>query len=420
MNADRRMACTVVWLVVGALMVTLAIPARAEGFRNPPDGAAALGRGGGKIALTDDATSISHNPAALTGISEPLVEAAVTVIRAETEFDSPLGPTEETEDPWKILPNLYAVWPLAEQDVVAGIGVTTPFGQSTEWDDDGIFRYSAPYYAELRVINVNPTLAFHLNDQLSLGLGADVYLTDLNLEQVYPWSAATGVAGVPDGKADFCADGEGFGINAALLWKPCARHSLAFTYRSAVSVELEGDLELSGIPPGFPAASRSDFETEIDFPATLGLGYGFQASDKLRLGADVEWIGFSDYGELPLDAGANTPFLPARVIPQDWEDSWTFGVGGDYQLSDEWVLRAGYIFIESPIPDDTLSPTLPDADRHVVSAGVGYRRGAHGVDAAYALSLFEDRDIEGNINPAYDGEYCISSHLMSVSYVYTF
>jgi long-chain fatty acid transport protein len=228
------------------------------------------------------------------------------------------------------------------------------------------------------------------------------------------------VAAAPDGKAEFCADGEGFGVNAGILWEMCERHSLAFTYRSAVSVEMEGDFKLGGIPPGFPAAPRSDFETEIDFPAVLGLGYGFEASEKLRLGADVEWIGFSDYDVLPLDAGANTPLLPAPAIPQDWEDSWTFGFGGDYRLSDELVLRAGYIFIESPIPDETFSPTLPDADRHVLSVGLGYEQGANRLDAAYALSLFEDRDIRGNVNPAYDGEYGIESHLMSISYAYTF
>ena len=159
MNADSRSACAVAWFVIGALMVISTIAqVHAEGFRNPPEGAAALGRGGGKIALTDDATSVSHNPAALTGIAEPQVEAALTVIRAKSEFDSPLGPTEETEDPWKFLPNLYAAWPFADQGVVAGIGITTPFGQSTEWDKDGFFRYSAPYFAELRVVNVNPTL----------------------------------------------------------------------------------------------------------------------------------------------------------------------------------------------------------------------------------------------------------------------
>lgn len=420
MNANRRSSCAMTWFTVGALVLVFSLRSDANGFRNPPEGAAALGRGGGKVALTDDASSISHNPAALTGLSEPQAEAALTILRSKADFESPLGLTDETEDPWKLLPNLYAAWPFEEQGIVAGIGVTTPFGQSTEWDKDGIFRYSAPYFAELRVVDVNPTIALKLNDKLSLGLGADVYVSDFTLKQVYRWSAATGVAAAPDGEARFEADGQGFGINAGLLWQMGDRHSLALTYRSAVSVDLDGDFEISGIPPGFPAAPRSDFETEIDFPAVVALGYGFQPSEKLRIGADVEWVGFSDYESLPLDAGVNTLLLPAPLVPQNWDDIWTFGVGADYQLSDEWALRAGYIFLESPIPDETFSPTLPDADRHVLSVGLGYERGAHSVDVAYALSLFEDRDIQGNSNPAYDGEYCIKSQLMGISYAYAF
>ena len=43
--------------------------ARADGFRNPPDGATALGRIGGTYVQIDDATAASRNPANLTDLT---------------------------------------------------------------------------------------------------------------------------------------------------------------------------------------------------------------------------------------------------------------------------------------------------------------------------------------------------------------
>ena len=96
----------------------------------------------------------------------------------------------------------------------------------------------------------------------------------------------------------------------------------------------------------------------------------------------------------------------------------------DFLINVTYVLMlglvGGYMFIESPIPDNTMSPTLPDADRHVFSVGLGRKSGGHSLDIAYAYSLFDDRKIDDNQDAAYNGDYDISSHLMGVSYGYTF
>ena len=34
--------------------------------------------------------------------------------------------------------------------------------------------------------------------------------------------------------------------------------------------------------------------------------------------------------------------------------------GFDYQFAPNWVVRAGYQFYQSPVPDSTFSPTIPD------------------------------------------------------------
>ncbi len=409
-------------LCLGAL---LAAPALGEGFRNPPEGAAALGRVGGNMLLADDATAISHNPANLTDLEKPQAMAALTIVHADTEFTPAAGgASETTESPWKFLPDFYYAAPVKDGAFAAGIGVTTPFGQSTEWKDNGIFQFTAPYYAKLQVININPTFAAKLGDKVSFALGADVFQSDLKFEQNFPWFQ---FAGDQAAKLTFDGSGYGFGANAAVNWKMLEKHWVAVTYRSPVKVEYDGDFDQSympfagALPPPLNQATRhSDFETEIEFPQIVGLGYAFIATDTLRIGSDAEWVGFSSYDELDIDIGNNNALLPSRTIPQDWKDVWTGGLDVDWKCSEALTLRAGYIFIQSPVPDDTLSPTLPDADRHVVSVGLGLKKSGHSLDLAYAYSFFEDRDIENNVNPDYNGTYELNSQLMGVTYGYQF
>ncbi len=425
-NAYRWMG---VMSAVGGSLI--ALHASASGLRNPPEGATALGLGGGKVALTDDASAISHNPANLTELKGPQVLPTVTFIHTETEFISPMG-TGKTEDPWKILPNVFAAWPIENTRFVAGVGVTTPFGQSTVWEQGSSLRYVAPYSASMTLLDVNPTLAARLNDRVSVGVGADVYWSQLDMKQKLPWSALTGSPLSPDGTIHAQGDGMALGANAALSVKLTARQTVGLTYRAPFTVDYEGDLEVSAMPAGaalLGLSRSSDFESSIDFPAVAALGYGIKLTDTVRVGADIEWVQWSVYDSLALDGGNNNPLLNApgtpnpmapAVVRQDWDDSWTAGVGADWKVTADVTLRAGYIYLQSPVPEETFSPTIPDTDRHVVSAGLGYAHASHRADLAYGYSIIPDREIRSNSNPAYNGDYETSSHLLSVSYGYCF
>lgn len=424
MKSMKRMA-------VMALVVGMAVTGYANGFRNPPEGAAALGRVGGKVALADDAAAVSHNPANLTELKKQEVEVSLTLINTETKYTSPMG-SAKTEDSLKYLPNLFYATPIEGTKLAAGIGVTTPYGQSTVWDKGSLFRYSAPYYAEMKLINLNPVVAAKVGDKVSVAAGLDCYWSSLNLKQVFPWGMVAGNPMIPDGEVRLQGDGIGLGANAAITFRPAPRHIVALTYRSPVTVDYEGDAEFAGFPPGGEAlglSAKSDFDTSIEFPAVAALGYAIKLTDTVRVEADVEWIQFSNYDNLSLDVGRNNPLMqqPGSVNPmapvavrQDWDDTWTYGVGAEWDAAKDVTLRAGYIFLQSPVPDMTLAPTLPDADRHVVSVGAGFHRQGHRLDIAYGYSVIGDREITVNQNPAYAGKYEPSAHLMSVSYGFNF
>ncbi|HPF98684.1 MAG TPA: outer membrane protein transport protein [Kiritimatiellia bacterium] len=424
----KDVTCVCAKRVVSVVVILLAaaVAAPGSGFRNPPEDAQALGRPGGKIAIVENATAVEHNPANLMYLEGVEAEVGATFVYAKSDFNSVLGFSETTENNLKVLPALYFGLPLGEEGrFAAGFGLSVPFGQSTEWSESGSMRYLAPYLAELSVVNLNPSFAAKLGDKILIGIGADLYSSTFNMQQVYPWSAVVG-APVRDGEAEIESTGEGLGGNIGVTWEITKSQRLAATYRSAVTVDYDGDFRVDNIPADqIPAAlsfirSSSSFGTEITFPAIAALGYAFKVGESLWLEADVEWIEFSQYDTLKFDAGRDTALLPQTEYVQDWDDSWTFGFGADWGVTKAVTLRAGYMFIESPIPDETLAPTLPDADRHVLSVGAGYTHGKHTFDVGYAYSIFDERDIDVNVNPAYVGSYDLSSQLFNLSYTYTF
>ena len=194
----------------------------------------------------------------------------------------------------------------------------------------------------------------------SLGAGIDILYSDIDLRQNFPRGMVTGNPLEQPGRAQLEGDGAAVGGRAGVTWIPDDTHRLAFTARSPVKVEYQGDFTVSNVPAGLP-------------------------------------------GPLPLLVTSN--------IPEDWDDTWTVGLGLTYDLTEMLVVRGGYVFLETPIPERTLAPTLPDSDRHVLSAGVGVESGAHELDLAYHYSIYDDADVTDNVVPAFNGQYDIESHL---------
>ncbi len=394
--------------------------AHADGFRNPPSGAAGLGRAGVNLTHSEDASSLFYNPANILMSESTSVQAGLALARLKTDFKSGLG-TESMRDSWQALPYAFAIHPL-EEEVSIGIGITFPHGQSVEWERQGIFRYAAPYFAEMRLANIGPALAYRAHERLLLGIGLDFFDSSLEIKQAYNWSQV--VPGSPDGDARLKGDGQTLGANAGMTVLLPLDHRLAFRYRTRMTMDYDGSARISNMPEPLTGIfqSRSDFSTKLRFPEQYAIGYGLPLGDRVRLEVAVERLLWSSMKRQHIDIGpANTMLLgPASVVEYNWKDTWSYGFGADWMLSKEWMLRAGYQFLETPVPDETLSPSLPDADRHIVALGIGYQNGAHAIDLAWNLSIYDDRDVAKVQSQVFKGKYELDSDLLGLSYSYTF
>lgn len=397
---NRQSACS---RVVGAVLAaSLLAPATlfADGFRNPPEGARAIGAVGGHKAFADDANAAIHNPANLVEIGHPMVQVNVLGGYGRNGF-SREGVSEQTEDPVFAIPGFAAAIPVADRFAV-GLAFYVPYGRSVEWKQDGYFAQRGLSYAgSMTVADFTPNVAVEVNDSISVAVGADIYYGRVQQDTLL---GGLGALGIPDGtRSRLQADGDSFGWNAAATWKMSGRQRLAVTYRSPFSINFEGDNSLS-------IGMKSDADARIQYPTIVALAYGIELVDKVRAEINGEWLEFSRYRNLTVHDSA----FGSQTFPQNQKDTWTAGCGVQWAFRPQWALRTGYKYLKNPMPDETYSPLSPDEDQGVVSLGLGYENRRHAVDIGYAYGLFDGRRIP-DTNPS-GGMYDYEVQLVSVSY----
>jgi long-chain fatty acid transport protein len=311
----------------------------------------------------------------------------------------------ESDGDWNYLPNLYYAQPVGQNGLSVGLGITTPYGQGISWNQSDFAPFAlptntVPYDASIMMIDIKPTVAFRITDAVRLGVGLDIYYSVLELK------AMQGFFAPPPAVVEGEGDGWGIGVNAGITWLTTEGQRLALTYRSGFEIDYSGDFKISG-------ANAGDFETAIKYPNSVGVGYGVALSDRVEIEALIEWLQWSVNESQTINAGV----LGTISAQNNWDDTFTFGFGGSWIAADWLVVRAGYAFIPSPIPDETITPLLPDADRHAISGGLGFVWGGHMLDVAYTYSIYSDR---ASVSGASPGIYEIDSNLIGLTYSYSF
>lgn len=372
-----------------------------EGFRNSAPGAYGLGQSGGRIAFIDDASAVMHNPANLSDLAGEEIDTlfAPTAVHIATEFEQAGGGRGETEEPVKFLPNFFLTAPSPNKDLAFGLAVTVPYGLSTKWETRGVFgpggslRYLAPHESEMLTVQINPVVSYRIHDQLSVAFGLSALYSKLRFQQYFP--AVPGLVS-SETVAEAEMDGWGFGVNGAVTWDITPKDRLALTLRSESSVDHKGDSQIGKLTLaalGFGFTERGSAATRVTYPWIVGFAYGRQLTDALQLELQYERVGFSNFEALDIDLANNNPlFAGANITAQNWNDSYTLGLGLRYDHGDGLRTHVSCQYFESPVPDETLSTTIPDADQIALTIGMTKRWEQVYAGIAYSYVDYEERE----------------------------
>ena len=93
-------------------------------------------------------------------------------------------------------------------------------------------------------------------------------------------------------------------------------------------------------------------------------------------------------------------------------------------MSDKTNLRCGYLFEQTPIPETNFDSALPDADKHGISLGIGYKFKDVTIDASYLGILFVDRSVDNDVGSgsgaSMDGDYEQYVNIFAVGFTYDY
>ncbi len=416
--------------VLGAALATF--PASAAGFIIFEQGSKAMGMAGAFTAQADDGSAMFHNVAGLAFQREKDLSLGVTLVSlgaSEFEGANPFpGESARAEQAGNLVtpPHAYYVHPFGEKWTF-GLGVMSPFGLVTEWDNPETFAgRNLSTRAELISVDINPSLAWQLTPNFGIGFGAVVRSSLVELDRIVtrvnPFTQ--GQANVADVSLKSDLE-QGYGWNIGILHKYNNSFSWGLSYRSKMEVDYSGDAKFKQILTGNPqfdaAVARAlpfgvdqAIETGIEFPDMASFGVAFALSPNSMLEIDANWTGWSTFQEVAIEFPENAA-LQGPPAEQLWDDVMNYRLGFRWNASPTRQWRAGAWFDETPQPEETMGPLLPDSDRTGVSLGYGITTGrGHRYDLALMYLVFDERSSLDNIE-GFNGTYETSVALLGLT-----
>jgi long-chain fatty acid transport protein len=112
------------------------------------------------------------------------------------------------------------------------------------------------------------------------------------------------------------------------------------------------------------------------------------------LEADVNWTGWSSFEELPITFPGGE--LPSSVIPERYDDVYNYRLGLSWSSAPNKQWRFGVVYDETPQPEESVSPLLPDSDRIGVTVGYGFEGVKLSYDFAVMYLDFDERTRDQN------------------------
>ena len=416
-------------ILLSFVIFSAPVAAQAAGFALIEQSASGMGNafaGGGAIA--EDASTIFFNPAGMTYIPGTQIVGAIHLIKPSAEFNNngsaagagagpfpsrPLGGSGGDAGDLSAVPNFYYKIDLND-NVKLGLGINAPFGLKTEYDKDWIGRFQA-IKSELKTVNINPAIAFKLNDQLSIGAGLSAMWAQAELT-----SAVNLVTSERTSKVK--GNDWGFGFNLGAIYQATQDTRLSLAYRSKVEQHLDGDVKFSTSNGPTP---NGDVTADITLPETFSVSAFSQLNDKWDLMGDLTWTRWSQFQELAVyrDGGS----LLSKTT-ENWDNTLRYSVGASYHYTDAIKLRAGLAYDQEAVNDQYRTARIPGNDRKWLSLGAGWQvTPTSKLDVGYAHLFISDASISDKQNTAtlgrkgdLIGNYDGSVDILSLQYTHNF
>ena len=271
--------------------------------------------GGVGIGLPTDADSvIFSNPALMGYYKKTVFSFGGTLFMPHTKgytksnLNGGVTASATSKAKYFAIPSIAIIYPL-NQKWVFGIAAYGVSGMGVDYRNTNVKcnPNSTGCYTNFQFMEISPSVAYRFNEKFTVGFGLDLAYGGLDL--------GNGLS------TDY-----GVGVQIGAAYRVNDMVNLGIAYKSPISMhysrvmDFNGDGTLDGM--------------DLEQPQQIGVGVGIKPLKRLRIGADVVWVnwsnakGYKDFG---------------------WDDQWVFKIGGEYQVNDFLTLRAGFNYGKSPV-----------------------------------------------------------------------
>lgn len=374
----------ILFLAVGASLLS------ASGYKIPEQSTDSMGLLVTNIAKSFGADAAYYNPANMVDLENKFyLESMVNLFHiGSASFNSDFDGKKYNSKPYSTFGGTFHMVSPEYNNFRFGLSFAVPVGLRVEW---GNAPSNLSRMFELRIYELNPTVAYQINDNFSVGLGLSLYHAKGRAHYEFYKFAPMGSIPTMDVKG---SDTD-FGYNLALKYKPTSDLALAITYKSAVNFKLRGHQTSQGFPnipvsaqpqalPTFAQLLNYDGKAiakGVLIPAQLIIAGAYDISKDTTILAAVErtfWSKFKGYDfdypdKQPVHNNPlfNSSFdLPAH---REFKDSNTYRIGLRHEFNNKISGMIGFAYDEAAAANpESISFELPDTRAFVYSFGLAY------------------------------------------------
>lgn len=408
------------FITLSAVLTVFSGLAHSSGFAIAEQSVSGLGNAfAGGAALAEDASTVFFNPAGMTRLKGQHFTFGGTVIVPSATFKNKgsrtvlgqvmTGGNGGDAGEVGVVPNFYFTQQINDE-FTFGIGFNAPFGLVTDYDNGWVGRYHA-LRSEVKTVNINPSLAYKVNDKLSVGGGINIQYFYAQLTNAIDFGTidalpaiAGGFGGIfgltpqaSDGKVKVSGDDWGIGFNLGALLNATDHTRIGLTYRSQIEFNLKGKAVFNVPTPAIPAATgqfvNGTVGSSITVPDSISASVHHQINSQWAVMADYTWTNWSKLEEIRFTFA--NPLQPDGVTTTAWRDTNRVAVGASFTPNSMWTFRTGLAFDESPIKNAAArTPRVPGEDRTWITLGTSYKHGKNmSIDLSYAHLFITDPKI---------------------------
>ncbi len=404
-------------LIFTFVLILFGFSAFAGGYRVALQGARMLGMAHAGTAMFSNAETMFFNPsgaAYLDGNFHFSFGMSLVMSNVKYQNETYLW-TARTQNPVGTPFYLYATY--KENDhLYFGLAVYTPFGNSVKWEDGWAGAHLVNHIS-LKTIYFQPAVIYKFNEYFSASLsfimatGSVIYNKDINRF----------MTDYDGNKTDITLQAEGItasGYALSLTVKPDDRVSFGLHYRSKVLFKARyGKAVINDRPDFFPETDA--FSATLPMPAELSVGVAIKPLKNFTLAFDINRTYWSVYESLDIDFKTR---LPDNKMPKNWNDTYTYRLGAEYQLGEKLLLRGGYYYDQSPVPSSYFSPETPSLNTNNYTFGFTYNYNKFAFDFALLYVNGKERTDsydyykEGLSAPRFEGTYVSNAIIPSFGF----